>query len=147
MTFRIKLDQPGLASAVQATVQEFGRHSDIDIQLKYALEHCPLTPNEEIHCLQIIREALSNVIKHAQASQCQLGLYQDKEGYIHIIIDDDGIGINSEDSRDGHYGLKILTERAESLSGSIYIGPLAKGTRVHAQFLPDYKKHSIEFGE
>lgn len=147
VTFRIKLDQPGLATAVQATVQEFGRHSDVDIQLKYELEHCPLTPNEEIHCLQIIREALSNVIKHAQASQCKLGLYQDSEGYIHIIIDDDGIGINSKGSPEGHYGLNILTERAQSLSGRIYIGALAKGTRVHAQFLPDYKKHSIDVGE
>lgn len=143
VTFRIKLEKPGLAAAVQATVQEFGSHSGVDIQLNYALEHCPLTPNEEIHCLQIIREALSNVIKHAQAKHCKLVLHQDDNGYIHIYIDDDGIGINAESSPAGHYGLNILTERAQSLSGKLYISRLQPGTRIHVQFLPQYKRNQL----
>lgn len=143
VTFRIKLDQPGLAAAVQATVQEFSRHSGVDIDLDYALEHCPLTPNEEIHCLQIIREALSNVVKHAQASHCILTLQQDAAGVIHIYIDDDGVGIKINRSPTGHYGLNILTERAHSLSGKIHIGALQPGTRVHVQFLPDYKRSQL----
>lgn len=143
VTFRIKLDQPGLAAAVQATVPEFSRHSGVDIDLDYALEHCPLTPNEEIHCLQIIREALSNVVKHAQASHCILTLQQDAAGVIHIYIDDDGVGIKINRSPTGHYGLNILTERAHSLSGKIHIGALQPGTRVHVQFLPDYKRSQL----
>lgn len=143
VTFRIKLDKPGLATAVQATVQEFGNHSGVEIQLDYGLEHCPLTPNEEIHCLQIIREALSNVIKHAQANQCRLTLQQDGEGYIHIYIDDDGIGINTQSSPAGHYGLNILSERAQSLSGKLQIGTLQPGTRIHVQFLPQYKRSQL----
>lgn len=147
VTFRIKLDKPGLSTAVQATVQEFGGHSGLDIQLSYALEHCPLTPNEEIHCLQIIREALSNVVKHAYAKHCKLTLHQDSKGYIHICVDDDGIGINTDRSPAGHYGLSILTERAQSLSGTIQIATLQPGTRVHVQFLPDYKRSQIQKGE
>lgn len=143
VTFRIKLDKPGLAAAVQVTMQEFGRHSGVDIQLNYALEHCPLTPNEEIHCIQIIREALSNVIKHAQANQCKLTLHQDNEGHIHICIDDDGIGISTKNSPAGHYGLNILSERAQSLSGKIHIGTLQPGTRIHVQFLPQYKHSQL----
>ncbi len=144
VTFRIKLDTPGLAAAVQATVQEFGLHSGVEIHLSYALEHCPLTPNEEIHCLQIIREALSNVIKHAHASQCHLSLHQDASGLIHICISDDGIGISATTSPTGHYGLNILTERAHSLSGKIHISALQPGTRVHVQFLPQYKRSQLE---
>lgn len=143
VTFRIKLDTPGLSAAVQATVQEFGGHSGVDIKLSYALEHCPLTPNEEIHCLQIIREALNNVIKHAHASQCTLSLHQDDTGLIHICIDDDGVGINTTSSPAGHYGLSILTERAHSLSGKLHIGVLQLGTRVHVQFLPQYKRSQL----
>lgn len=143
VTFRIKLDTPGLSAAVQATVQEFGGHSGVGIKFSYALEHCPLTPNEEIHCLQIIREALSNVVKHAHASQCTLSLHQDATGLIHICIDDDGIGINTTSSPTGHYGLNILTERAHSLSGKIHIGVLQPGTRVHVQFLPQYKRSQL----
>ncbi len=144
VTFRITLDTPGLAAAVQATVKEFSRYSGVDIKLSYALEHCPLTPNEEIHCLQIIREALSNVVKHAHASQCKLSLYQEATGHIHIYIDDDGIGIATAISPSGHYGLNILTERAQSLSGEIHIGVLDPGTRIHVQFLPQYKRNQLD---
>lgn len=143
VTFRIKLDTPGLVTAVQATVEEFSRHSELEIQLSYALEHCPLTPNEEIHCLQIIREALSNVVKHAHASQCKLSLHQDTSGYIHICVDDNGVGISATTSPSGHYGLNILTERAQGLSGKIHIGTLEPGTRVHVQFLPQYKRNQL----
>ncbi len=137
------LDEPGLAAAVRAAVHEFSRHSGQAIQLDYALEHCPLTPNEEIHCLQIIREALSNVVKHADASHCKLSLQQDAAGYIHIYVDDDGVGINMESSPKGHYGLNIMTERAQSLSGKIDISRLQPGTRIHVQFLPQYKRSQL----
>lgn len=143
VTFRIKLEEPGLYAAIDATVQEFSGHSGVDIQLDYALEHCPLTPNEEIHCMQIIREALSNVIKHAQAQLCKLTLHQDDDGYIHISIDDDGIGINTEQSPTGHYGLSILTERAQSLLGKLNISRLQPGTRIHMRFLPQYKRNQL----
>ena len=143
VTFRIKLDAPGLVAAAQATVEEFSRHSELEIQLSYALEHCPLTPNEEIHCLQIIREALSNVVKHAHASYCKLSLYQDTSGYIHICIDDDGVGMSATTSPSGHYGLNILAERAQGLSGKIHIGTLDPGTRIHVQFLPQYKRNQL----
>ena len=144
VTFRIKLDEPGLAAAVRAAVHEFSRHSGLAIQLDYALEHCPLTPNEEIHCLQIIREALSNVVKHADASHCKLSLQQDAAGYIHIYVDDDGVGINMESSPKGHYGLNIMTERAQSLSGKLDIGRLQPGTRIHVQFLPQYNRSQLQ---
>lgn len=144
-TFRIKLDVPGLAAAVHATVLEFSSHSGVSIGLYYGLEHCPLTPNEELHCLQIIREALSNVIKHAQARQCDLRLHQDEQGLVHIRVDDDGIGIEVNDSPSGHYGLSILAERAGSLHGHLRIGKRSEGgTRVHLSFLPAYRRIPLQ---
>ncbi|WP_256578192.1 histidine kinase [Pseudomonas sp. PIC25] len=143
-TFRIKMDAPGLAPAVQATIKEFGSHSGVEIELDYALGHCPLSPNEEIHCLQILREALSNVIKHAQAKHCQLALYQDRQGIVHIRVDDDGIGIPTLESPGGHYGLSILHERAGSLHGRVEVGRRPEGgTRVHLTFLPGYRRINV----
>jgi two-component system nitrate/nitrite sensor histidine kinase NarX len=144
-TFRIKMDVPGLAAAVQATVLEFSNHSGVEIHLQYALEHCPLTPNEEIHCLQIIRESLSNVIKHARASRCELRLYQGDHRLVHICVDDDGVGIQVERSPGGHYGLSILAERTGSLGGQLRIGRRDEGgTRVHVQFLPAYRRIPLQ---
>ncbi|WP_235989168.1 type IV pili methyl-accepting chemotaxis transducer N-terminal domain-containing protein [Pseudomonas lopnurensis] len=139
-TFRIKVNEPGLKPAVQATIGEFSANSGLQIALDFQLDHCPLTPNEEVHCLQIVREALSNVVKHAEASRCWLTLIQDPRGAIDVRIEDDGIGITLEDSRVGHYGLIILRERASSLNGTITIGPRPEGgTRIHLHFPPAYR--------
>lgn len=137
-TFRMKLDKPGLAAGIKATLEEFSRYSGLQLSLNYELGHCPLTPNEEIHCLQIIREALSNVIKHANAHHCSVTLYQDPRGMAHIQIDDDGIGFDSERDFSGHYGLSILKERTGSLAGSMNILTRHPGTRIHVQFMPAY---------
>jgi two-component system nitrate/nitrite sensor histidine kinase NarX len=116
-------------------------NSGLRIQLGYQLEHCPLTPNEEIHCLQIVREALSNVLKHAQAAHCWLVLHQAEDGNIEVLIDDDGIGIRHSESPSGHYGLSILKERASSLGGQLEIVPrTAGGTRVQLHFTPSFRK-------
>ncbi len=144
-TFRIKVNEPGLKPALQATVEEFGANSGVEILMDYQLDHCPLTPNEEIHCLQIVREALSNVVKHAQAASCCLALAQDRQGTIHITIDDDGIGITEAISPAGHYGISILMERANSLNGSLAITRReAGGTRVYLRFPPDYRLLNIK---
>ncbi|WP_240638205.1 type IV pili methyl-accepting chemotaxis transducer N-terminal domain-containing protein [Pseudomonas jilinensis] len=140
-TFRIKVNAPGLKPALHATVEEFSSNSGLDIHFSYQLDHCPLTPNEEIHCLQVVREALSNVLKHARASQCWLSLYQDRKGMIHVQIEDNGIGIGDSVSPSGHYGLTILRERAEGLHGEVSIDPReAGGTRVWLRFAPDYRR-------
>jgi two-component system nitrate/nitrite sensor histidine kinase NarX len=139
-TFRIKVNEPGLKPALQATVEEFGANSGLQILNDYHLDHCPLTPNEEVHCLQIIREALSNVVKHAEAAHCWLKLTQDEIGTIHVMIEDGGIGISPEEQRAGHYGLIILRERANSLNGNISIGLRpGGGTSVHLRFPPAYR--------
>jgi len=139
-TFRIKVNEPGLKPALQATIEEFGANSGLHIESDFQLDHCPLTPNEEVHCLQIIREALSNVVKHAEAEHCWLRLTQDGIVTIDAESDDDGIGISPEEQRTGHYGLIILRERANSLNGSISIGLRpGGGTRVHLRFPPAYR--------
>lgn len=144
-TFRIRVDQPGLKPAVEATCDEFAAHSSLQIHLDYRLDPCPLTPNEEIHCLQIVREALSNVLKHAQAKHCWLDLHQEGTGQILISIEDDGIGIADTVSPAGHYGLTILRERASSLHGHLHIGRRTLGgTRVVLSFLPAYRSISLE---
>lgn len=139
-TFRIKVNEPGLKPALQATIEEFGANSGVAISMDYQLDHCPLTPNEEIHCLQIVREALSNVVKHAQAKRCAVTLTQDRQGTIHVTVDDDGIGIAQAVSPAGHYGISILMERANSLNGTLAIAPRTEaGTRVYLRFPPDYR--------
>ena len=146
-TFRVKLDTPGLEPAIVGTIADFHVHSDIKFDLRYDISHCPLTPNEEIHCLQIIREALSNVIKHADANNAIICLQQDSNKDIIIEVLDDGTGINHSPEKHRHYGISIMTERARSLNGTLTLTQrLEGGTSVKLSFPPHFlaNNHSIK---
>jgi two-component system nitrate/nitrite sensor histidine kinase NarX len=143
-TFRIKMDGRGLSSALEATVEEFrrrvaapDREAALEIKLSNHLAGCPLSVNEEIHVLQIVREALSNVARHAHASCAHVDLHCDGH-MVTVTIDDNGIGFAPPPGGEPHhYGLVIMQERAHSLGGDIDVRRRAEGgTRVALRFTP-----------
>jgi two-component system nitrate/nitrite sensor histidine kinase NarX len=133
-TFRLKMDDRGLGRALEATVEEFRTRGAVTIALDNRLPSALLTANEEIHVLQIVREALSNVIRHANARHATVALRQ-SEGVIEVEVEDDGCGIGPEQARAAHYGMTIMRERAASLDGSlaVTVAP-GGGTRVRLRF-------------
>lgn len=134
-TFRLSLEQSSLEAALVKTVEEFGERGGLSIELDNRLAHIPLNPNEEIHILQIVREALSNVVRHAQANHAKVTLVEDAEEQVCITVDDDGVGFDPAQSRNGHYGLSIMRERSQTLEASFTIAPREpKGTRVNVRF-------------
>lgn len=136
-TFRLRIDGEGLASALQATAAEFSARGGIPIGLDVHLAGCVLNPNEEIHTLQIVREALSNVLNHAHASRAEVRLTCNGDGSVSAVVTDDGIGVR-ESAGAHHYGMAIMEERARYLGGTLDVGNLPTlGTRVTLHFVPD----------
>jgi two-component system nitrate/nitrite sensor histidine kinase NarX len=135
-TFRLKMDGQDLGAALAQTVNEFAERGELNLSLTHHLEGCPLSPNEEIHVLHVVREALSNVINHARASNAWVNLSCLSEGQIEVVIDDDGQGIvKSADIH--HYGMTIMEERARTLAGVVrYDARPGGGTRVTLTFRP-----------
>lgn len=137
-TFRLKLDAPGLDPALVATLAEFGERSEISFDYDYRLGHVQLNPNEEIHCLQIIREALSNVVRHSRATKAKLSVMQRDDGSINIQVDDNGIGLPDEPEKLNHYGLAIMQERTRSLQGKLsFCTSALGGNGVDLVFTPE----------
>ena len=142
-TFRLKMEGRGLSRALDATVQEFSTRAAapaggaLTVLLDYRLAGCPLSVNEEIHILQIVREALSNVTCHAHASQADVALHCDG-GTVTVSVDDNGVGYApNPDGELHHYGFVIMQERAHSLGGEVTILRRAEGgTRVELRFTP-----------
>ena len=64
-TFRLKIDGSGLKVALESSIEQLRAQNSMNIHLDFALSNIPLTPNEEIHLLQIIREASQNSINHS----------------------------------------------------------------------------------
>ena len=134
-TFRLSLEQSSLEAALVKTVEEFAERGNLGIELDNRLAHIPLNPNEEIHILQIVREALSNVVRHAGASHAKVTLGEDADEQVCITVDDDGVGFDPAQSRNGHYGLSIMRERSQTLEASFSIAPREpQGTRVSVRF-------------
>ncbi|WP_371369501.1 histidine kinase [Pseudomonas sp. QL9] len=136
-TFRLSLEQASLEAALAKTVEEFAERGGLAIELDNRLAHVPLDPNEEIHILQIVREALSNVLRHAQATQARVALGEIGAGLVEVCVEDDGVGFDPAQSRGGHYGLSIMRERSQTLGARFEIASRSpRGTRVSLQFRP-----------
>jgi two-component system nitrate/nitrite sensor histidine kinase NarX len=137
-TFRVHMDVRGLGSAIQTAIDEFSQRSSLSISLDNRLINCRLTVNEEFHILHVVREALSNIVRHAGANNVMISLVFQQNGTVMVTIDDDGIGYtaNREDEPH-HYGQAIMKERAFSLGGDFQILARRKGgTRVRLVFTP-----------
>jgi two-component system nitrate/nitrite sensor histidine kinase NarX len=136
-TFRLKLETPGLRSALQHTVDEFSKKMELAITFDYQLPPQLVPANQGVHLLHIAREALNNIYKHAHASEVTLSLCY-KEGAVTMKITDNGLGLPAIASRQNHYGLMIMQDRASSLQGECHIYARdGGGTTVCVNFSPD----------
>jgi signal transduction histidine kinase len=90
----------------------------------------PLSAAVEVAAYRIVQEALTNVVKHAQAGKCIVRLTA--ADALEVEIADDGVGL--PDERHAGVGLLSMRERAEELGGTCVIEALpAGGTRVMAR--------------
>ena len=136
-TFRLQIDGQGLGPAMANTVDEFNARGETAILLDNQLKTSPFSVNEEIHVLQIVREALSNVIHHSKATEARVSLGCDADKSIRVCVEDNGIGIPQKTERTHHYGLAIMCERTNSLHGDLQIKQQDHGgTRVCLRLQP-----------
>jgi two-component system nitrate/nitrite sensor histidine kinase NarX len=145
-TFRLKMEGQNLASALRQTVEEFTERGGLEIGLDIRLEDCALSPNEEIHVLHVVREALSNVLNHARARRAHIQLVSLADGDLRVRVEDDGVGI-AKAADQHHYGMTIMEERARTLAGRIEFTPREEGgTRVDLVFRPASRKRPATSG-
>lgn len=141
-TFRLKIEGNGLVPTLEKTVAEFATRGNIPISIETHLSGCQLSANEEIHIMQIVREALANVLHHSHAAHASVAIDQGSDDIISVIIEDDGIGIDAKQSETHHYGMSIMQERARSLGGSFHMHTKAVGgTRITFRFHPGERRH------
>jgi signal transduction histidine kinase len=116
--------EKGLATAMGEYLTEFGIQTGIEVDFSYQVEgNLNLASVAEVQLVCILQEALTNVRKHARASNVTVMVtkeeYQRAE-QIHMWIVDDGIGFAVAGSKRS-FGLQTMRERAESAGGSLSI--------------------------
>ncbi len=143
-TFRLAMNSRDLAHALEDSVEEFENRSSVAISLDNRLSRVDLAVDEEIHVLQIIREAISNVVRHSQASRAEVSLNLQPQGLISIIIDDDGIGMDGIQTHTHRHGMIIMQQRAHELGGKFRVqASQLGGTQIKISFKTKNSKNIL----
>ena len=130
------LDDLGLAPALERYVAEYGQRFNISIDLETEgiVEH-RLPPAVETALYRIIQEALTNVARHAAATNVSV-LVRYNRGAVLAMVEDDGQGFDPglrehAQSSDRHLGLFGMQERASLLGGTLLVeSAVGRGTTI-----------------
>jgi signal transduction histidine kinase len=122
-TLRMLVDQLAAAGSPPVTIEE---------------EEFDGTPLAQLLAYQVIREALHNAAKHADASHIVVRLWRD-DTMVRVSVTDDGSGFDwARVDGNRHFGLQIMRERLEAAGGSMFVDSrLGSGTMVAASIPKD----------
>jgi two-component system nitrate/nitrite sensor histidine kinase NarX len=136
-TFRLQLNEPGLRPALESSCQEFSARLGFPVKLDYQLPPRFVPSHQAIHLLQIAREALSNALKHADATAVTVTVTH-HDNQVKLTVLDNGRGVPENAERTNHYGLIIMRDRAQSLRGDCQVRRgESGGTEVVVTFIPE----------
>jgi signal transduction histidine kinase len=126
------LDHLGLVAALEWQANEFQTRTGIKCEVHTQLREAALDQNLSTTFFRIFQETLTNVIRHARATEVIVHLKQTDARFI-LEVNDNGRGISEpEIANPKSMGLLGMRERAVLLGGSFHIRPIpgGKGTRV-----------------
>ncbi len=125
------LNELGLVPAIRWYAKNHLERLGVDFDITdYNLNHS-LSPKEEICLFRVAQEAITNVIRHAQARRVDIEIGVDVEG-VYLNVRDDGRGFHVDPHRWEYcLGLKSMEERVSFLGGQIDIrSEIGKGTEI-----------------
>jgi two-component system sensor histidine kinase UhpB len=141
----IKLEGMGLVDAVRDLLTQSQQNNpNLRLDLAVSGELSVMADELELTAYRIVQEAVTNIIRHAQASRAHVTI-EVREGQLHLSIADNGIGAKTL-KRDGHYGVRGMQERAESHGGMIDFKPSKEGG-LEVQVVFPLKQSSQESGK
>lgn len=125
------LDDIGLLAAVEWQAEEFQKRTDISCDLSVSSQDITVDQDRSTAVFRIFQETLTNITRHAHASQVKVSLVK-KDNTLELKVKDNGRGIIEEKISDPKsLGLMGIQERVHSLDGKIHIrGIPNKGTTV-----------------
>ena len=142
-TFRLTLNSENLAQALEDSVEEFENKCSISFNLDNRLSLIDLAVDEEIQVLQIVREAVSNIVRHSQATLAEITLRKNSKNKICITIDDDGIGMDEAQTNKRRHGMIIMQQRAHDLGGTLRVLPSSLGgSQIKVTFITKNKRET-----
>lgn len=128
--------EKGLRAALEELIADLQVNALVEVTVQItpeAIERIPQDRHGDV--IQIVREILSNIARHAHASDVRLAFALREGKTVVITIEDDGIGYDPDEVERGQ-GLTNIEERAERAGGRIAISPRSPKGTVHDVTIP-----------
>lgn len=116
----MEFDDLGFKDAIQNMVEKLQKETNIYIKLIMEADIPIRNGLIFSNIYRIIKECVTNAIKHSEASEVMVTVFE-KEDICHTEIRDNGIGFELNKERKRHFGLQILEERIQLLKGTLEI--------------------------
>ncbi len=142
------LDELGLSAAIEWQARQFQERTGIMVECDCTLENVDLSREQSTAAFRISQEALTNILRHAQATEVHIQI-KEEDGEFILTISDNGRGITNEEKLGQRtLGLVGMRERAHLVGGKIDIaGSDGKGTVLTLRFPIVRAGHSLEGGK
>jgi signal transduction histidine kinase len=148
LSFSLKppmLDELGLVPTIESYAKDFSTRTNITVNVKSNIKDEKLRPNLELSFYRMVQEALTNVIKHAEASIVQINIYHEDSKLV-LSIEDDGNGFDIEKmwqdggAKEHGIGLLGMRERFASAGADFQVySTKGKGTQLIAKCQTKFK--------
>lgn len=118
-----------IADAVREQVEHFKQSTGVVCDLDISVTENQLDPEVIDHAMNILSESLTNISRHAQATQVKVKFFIQNQT-LELEVRDNGKGFDVKQEAKGHYGLVGMHERARLTGGQLAIESDANGTCV-----------------
>jgi signal transduction histidine kinase len=121
------------------------RPTNENVELKFDVQgdEIPIAPGAIHHLVCIGQEAVTNALRHAEASEINVQVRYEHE-FLSLVIRDNGCGFQPQDTRFrfGHFGIPVMEERSRKLGGTLRVTSSDAGTEV-AMTVGFHKIHQL----
>lgn len=114
----IKLDGKSLKQGIEQILDEL--KTKLPIEISHEIEEIKLAEVVEDHLFRIIQELISNVLRHARASELEV-YFRKTEDFYQLRFVDDGKGFDMLEKKNSGHGLRNIKERITGLGGNVRI--------------------------
>ncbi|MFB5193099.1 sensor histidine kinase [Alicyclobacillus fastidiosus] len=94
-----------------------------------------LSAADQVQLFGILQEGITNIVKHSKATQVTVRLMSRSEDNAHwsFTIQDNGIGFNLQNVRDGRYGMEIMANRARDIGADFHVESSPGNTQIRVE--------------
>lgn len=118
----VVLDELGLVVALRDLVERFSARTKIECEFSVQPPDLSIDDKLAMPLYRMVQESLTNVARHAEASETMVSLHRDGSGTLTLSVSDNGKGVSDEDRpARGSFGLMGMRERAAMLGGELRV--------------------------